>query len=173
MQNLSISIVLLTILLAFAGCNRNTARPANAAKPTPTPSKRLIKEGGWKIPGFATAKEIISPRSIASPGNEPVKIYSSWLSTVRKNASPVTLHEYLSEQEIQELNIIGKKLQVMTIVKFDNGDLPFCYVVKYRSTYAMEALHYYDEDGDKRFELVETGTASQGFIPRIPNWIKH
>jgi hypothetical protein len=159
-------------LLAFAGCNRNTARPANAAKPNPTPSKRLIKEGGWKIPGYTIAKEFISPRLLQSSGNEPVKIYSSWLSTVRKNASPVTLRDYLSEQEIKELNIIGKKLHVMTIVKYDNGDLPFCYVVKYRSTYTMEALHYYDEDGDKRFELVETGTASQGFIPRIPSWLK-
>jgi hypothetical protein len=172
LQNISITIVLLTILIVFAGCNRNTARPANAANPSPTPVKRLIKEGGWKIPGYAIAKEIISPRLLQSSGNESVKIYSSWLSTVRKNASPVTLRDYLSEQEINELNIVGKKLNVMTIVKYDNGVLPFCYVVKYRSTYAMEALHYYDEDGDKRFELVETGTASQEYIPRIPNWLK-
>ena len=39
----------------------------------------------------------------------------------------------------------------MTIVKYDLGGSPFCYVVKYRSTYAIEALHYYDEDGDKKF----------------------
>ena len=83
---------------------------------------------------------------------------------------PVTLMGYMSEEELKELGITTKNPMVVTIVKYDAGDRPFCYVVKYRSTYTMEGLHFYDEDGDKKFELLETGTALPTFTPRIPGW---
>jgi hypothetical protein len=168
----AIFFVLLTAILTGAGCKndsyQNAAQQVSAAKTNPTPSRRLIKEGGWKIPGLAVAKEGRPPSLLQAASNEKVKVYSSWLSPISGAGAPVTLRNYLSDQELEELGITAKKLHVLTIVKYGMGDRPFCYVVKYRSTYTVDALHYYDEDGDKNFELVETGTTSTEFIPRIP-----
>jgi hypothetical protein len=172
----TVSFVLLTVLFIGSSCKssgyQNAAQPVSAAKPSPTPSRRLIKEGGWKIPGLAVAKEIRPPNLLQAASSEKVKIYSSWLSPMSGATHPVTLRDFLSEQEIQELGITSKKLHVLTIVKYDLGDRPFCYVIKYRAKYTIDALHYYDEDGDKNFELVEIGTASTEFIPRIPSLTK-
>jgi hypothetical protein len=183
-------VVLLTTLLAIAGCKSNSnnpaSQPASAAKPAPSSSRRLIKTGGWEIPGLSGAKEGRKPVFLPASGN--AKVYFTRLTPrptsndaepsptvgVRriKSASMPTLKNYLSEGELKELGITAKGLTITTIVKYDIGDnsRPFCYVVKYRSTYAVEALHYYDEDGDKRFELLETGTPAQVFVPRIPGW---
>jgi hypothetical protein len=172
----TVSFVLLTVLFISSSCKnssyQNAAQPVSAAKPSPTPARRLIKEGGWKIPGLAVAKEIRPPILLQAASTEKVKVHSSWLSPMSGAATPVTLRNFLSEQELQELGITSKKLHLMTIVKYDLGERPFCYVVKYRAKYTIDALHYYDEDGDKNFELVETGTASTEFIPRIPSLTK-
>jgi hypothetical protein len=172
----AVSLVLLTLLLSVAGCKssglKNTAQPASAAKPSSAPSKRLTKEGGWKIPGLAIAKEFRPPTLLPSAGNESVKVYTSSLRPPFGPPGPVTLKDYLSDEELKELGITTNKPMVMTIVKFDQGDHPFCYVIKYRSIYTMEGLHYYDEDGDQDFELLETGTALPQFIPRIPSWVQ-
>lgn len=175
------TVVLLTALLAGAGCKSNNnklaAQQASAAKPSPTPSKRLIKKAGWEIPGLAVAKETSPPRLLPAAGN--AKVYSTWLkpqpkAKVAGQAAKIddlpTLKSYLAEEELKELGIPIKKLHILALVKYVLGDRPFCYVVKYRATYAVEALHYYDEDGDKSFELVETGTQSPDFVPRIPGW---
>jgi hypothetical protein len=168
-----VTVVLLTALLTNTGCKNNSyqnaTQQASAAKPGTTPSRRLIKEGGWKIPGLAVAKEAKPPSLLQKASNEKVKVYSSQLSPMSGASAPVTLRDYLSDQELKELGITAKKLHVLTLVKYDLGDRPFCYVVKYRSTYTIEALHYYDENGDKNFELVETGPISTEFIPRIPS----
>jgi hypothetical protein len=132
----------------------------------------LTKEGGWKIPGLAIAKEFRPPTLLPSAGNESIKVYASSLRPPFGPPGPATLKDYLSDEELKELRITTNKPMVMTIVKYDQGDRPFCYVVKYRSTYTMEGLHYYDEDGDKNFELLETGTALPQFIPRIPSWVQ-
>lgn len=168
------TVVLLTALLACAGCKNNdnklAVQQASAAKPSPTPSKRLIKKAGWEIPGLAGAKAKGPPNSRPAAGN--AKVYMSWLNPQQKAnvAGPPTLRSYLGEEELKQLGITAKKLHVLALVKYELGDRPFCYVVKYRATYAVEALHYYDEDGDKSFELVETGTQSPEFAPRIPGW---
>jgi hypothetical protein len=172
----ALSLALLTLLLSSAACSssgyKNAAQPASAAKisPPPTAAKRLIKGDGWKIPGLAVAKEFIPPKLLPSAGSESVKVYSSWLRPQFKDTNAVTLKDYLSDEQLKELGITTNKPMIMTIVKYDAGDRPFCYVVKYRSTYTMEGLHFYDEDGDKNFELLETGTALPQFIPRIPSW---
>jgi hypothetical protein len=171
-----LSLVLLTLLFTGSSCKngsyQNAAQRVSAAKPSTTPSRKLVKAGGWKIPGLSAAKEVRAPSLLQAASNEKVKIYSSWLSPPFGVAAPVTLRDYLSDQDLNDLGITAKKLHVMSIVKFDLGDRPFCYVVKYRSTYTIDALHYYDEDGDKNFELVETGTSSTEFIPRIPSTTK-
>ena len=172
----AVSVVLLMALLAGAGCKSNNnklaAQGASAANPSPTPSKRLIKKAGWEIPGLAVANVNIPPKPLPAAGN--VKIYSTLLKPQvqpkAKFADLPNLKRYLAEAELKELGITAKSPAIMAIVKYELGDRPFCYVVKYRSTYAIEALHYYDEDGDKLFELVETGTQSPEFVPRIPVW---
>jgi hypothetical protein len=172
----TVSFVLLTALLIGAGCKNNSyqnaAQQVSAAKPSPTSSRRLIKEGGWKIPGLAVAKEVRPTSLLQAASNEKIKIYSSWLNPISSATAPVTLRNFLSEEELKELGITARKLRVLTIVKYGLGDRPFCYVVKYRSTYTVDGLHYYDENGDGNFELVETGTASTEFIPRIPSVTK-
>jgi len=172
----AVYIVLLMALLAGAGCKNNdnklAAQGASAAKPSPTSSKKLIKKAGWEIPGLAVAKVTIPPRPLPGAGN--VKIYSTWLKPQSqpkaKFADLPNLNRYMAEAELKELGITAKSPAILAIVKYDLGDRPFCYVVKYRSTYAIEALHYYDEDGDKLFELAETGTQSPEFVPRVPGW---
>jgi hypothetical protein len=173
----AIFVGLLIVLLTCASCKsvggNNASSPASAAisssTPSSSPSKRLIKEAGWRIPGIGAAKEFLKPTLLQAASSESVKVYSTWLRPQSSNNSgPVTLKEYLSDEELKELGVPEQRPQVMTIVKYDLGDRPFCYVVKYRATYTMEGLHYYDEDGDKLFELVERGTPSPDFIPRIP-----
>jgi hypothetical protein len=177
----AVSVVLLTALLAGAGCKNNdnklAAQQADAAKPSPTPSKRLIKKAGWQIPGLEVARVTMPLRLLPSAGNS--KVYLTWLKPrpkakvagqVAKITDLPTLKSYLAEEELKELGITAKQPHILSLVKYDLGDRPFCYVVKYRSHYAVEALHYYDEDGDKSFELVETGTPSPEFVPRIPGW---
>jgi hypothetical protein len=175
----AISLVLLTMLLIGAGCKRvdsnNAAQPAAVARSSPTPfnQRKLIKEDGWKIPGLAVAKEARPASLLQGVNNDSVKVYSTWLKPFPSGSSPVSLRDFWSEEQLQELGITAKKLRVLLIVKYDMGDRPFCYVVKYRSTRAIEALHYYDEDGDKDFELAERGDISPQFVPRIPKWVQH
>jgi hypothetical protein len=177
----AVSVILLTALLAGAGCKNNNnklaAQQADAAKPSPTPSKRLIKKAGWQIPGLEVAKVATPPRLLPAAGN--AKVYLTWLKPrpkakvagqAPKGADLPTLRSHLAEEELKELGITAKQLGILSLVKYDLGDRPFCYVVKYRSHYAVEALHYYDEDGDKSFELVETGTSSPNYVPRVPGW---
>jgi len=183
------SVVLLTTLLTCAGCKSNDNKPVaqtasaakavGAAKPSPPPYKRLVKKSGWKIPGLATAREFRPPRLLPSTSNGgnsgngnngSAKVYTSSLRPPPVMGKPVTLKDYMSEEELKELGITTTNPMVVTIVKYDAGDRPFCYVVKYRSTYTMEGLHFYDEDGDKNFELLETGTALPQFTPRVPAW---
>jgi hypothetical protein len=128
----------------------------------------LTKTSGWQIPGVTGAKEVRPPKLLPTAGN--AKVYSSWLSPPPRNAKLDTLKSYLSEDELKGLGIITKNPYIEVIVKYDVGGKPFCYVIKYRSVYAIEGLHYYDEDGDKSFELVETGSPSLEFVPRIPGW---
>jgi hypothetical protein len=180
------SVALLITLLTCAGCKSNNNKPmaqtasaakaVGAAKPSPPPYKRLVKKSGWKIPGLATAKEFRPPRllpsanNVSNGNNGSAKVYTSSLRPPPVMGKPVTLKGYMSEEELNELGITTKNPMVVTIVKYDVGARPFCYVVKYRSTYTMEGLHFYDEDGDKNFELLETGTALPTFTPRVPAW---
>jgi hypothetical protein len=171
-------VLLLAALLAGAGCKSSSSKPAaqseSAAKPNQTPSKRLIKTSGWNIPGLTGAKEIYPPKLLPAAGN--AKVYSTLLNPPPRGAdtntpaSLDTLKNYLSEEELKELGIITQNPHIEAIAKYDVDGHPFCYVIKYRSVYAIEGLHYYDEDGDKRFELLEPGTPSLGFVPRIPGW---
>jgi hypothetical protein len=180
------SVVLLAALFAGAGCKSNNNKPAaqsaSVAKPSPSPPRRLIRKAGWEIPGLVGAKEDKVSKLLPVAGN--AKVYSTLLSPSpkpRPAGQPgkiddlPTLRSYLSEEEREKLGITAKKLYVMSMVRYELGDRPFCYVVKYRARYAIEALHYYDEDGDKNFELVESGTPDAGtafskFVPRIPEW---
>jgi hypothetical protein len=176
----AVFVILLASLLACASCKSNSnpaAQPASNAKPSPPPPKRLVKKAGWEIPGLLGAKEARAPRVLPAASN--AKVYTTWLSPQPKGKVPgkstkvaelPTLRSYLAEEQLQQLGITAKKLYILTIIKYDLGDRPFCYIVKYRSTYGIEALHYYDEDGDKLFELVETGVPLPDFVPRIPGW---
>jgi hypothetical protein len=160
------TLVLLSLLLC--GCSNNKQ---NTTKSAPTPlARKLMNKDGWQIPGLAHAKEIKPPTLIPAAGNDSVKVYSTWLRPFNEDSSKVTLNNYLSDAQVKELGIIA--VQVLTIVKYEINNRPFCYVAKYRSTYTVEALAYYDEDGDGLFELVEIAKASLDFIPRIPDWIK-
>src|SRR5688572_3481310 len=121
-------IVLLTALLADAGCksnnNKPTPQPVSAAKPSEAPPKRLVKKTGWEIPGLAGAKGIQAPRLLPAAGN--AKVYLTTLAPQPKAKSPgqplktedlPTIRTYLAEEQRKELGITAKKLYILTIVK--------------------------------------------------------
>jgi hypothetical protein len=166
------TIVLLLLLLGGVSSScKQTSSSGSTAKSAPTPSvRKLVNKEGWQIPGLAQAKEFRPPTLVQAAGKDSVKVYSSWLRPFNEDGSKVTLNNYLSDVQVKELGIIA--VQVLTLVKYEINKRPFCYIVKYRSTYTVEALAYYDEDGDGLFELVETAKSSLDFIPRIPDWAR-
>lgn len=130
-------------------------------------SRRLNRTAGWQIPGLSQSKEFKPRRLLDHVSNEAVKVYGTWL---RPDHKVVLDDDYLSEDDLQELRVIGGRTIASDIIRYDIDDRPFCYVIHIHpeGLGATQQLVYYDEDGDGVFEVIESGRWQQ--TPRIPQW---
>lgn len=133
----------------------------------------LLNKEGWEIPGLSKSK-INKPRNLFRNGStDSLIMYWTWLQPNSEEGQETKLNDTaLSKQQRETLRLLEGDIMITDIVQFDINNRPFCYLIKIhpRGIGATQGLHYYDEDGDGKFEMVEKGSALPAFVPRIPPW---
>lgn len=164
------------IFLFLAGSANSQKLPS----PTSDPSDvaKVVKEKGWDIPGLQQSR--VLSRGIAPKGSlrggavnttqfRPKQEFIASIQTFRLSEDQKTL---FLEQRVGEVNLI---------FKCEVNNRVFAYVVQLvevfydsknrRSGYGeIYGAHYYDNDGDGRFESYEPG---HGYVKdlRVPAWV--
>jgi hypothetical protein len=139
---------------------------------------RLVKEGGWDIPGFAQSRPI-RPREIVKTRDRTVErhwtLYKPGVETFMERPFEPT-----TRQKAPVLKAEG--LKIVMIEEHDVEGHKYCYVVRTQEILRDEATNtrkyptsfedflYYDEDGDGKFETLEEGPGVMS-RPRIPEWV--
>jgi tetratricopeptide (TPR) repeat protein len=139
---------------------------------------RLVKEGGWEIPGLAQSRPI-RPREIVKTRDRTVErhwtLYEPGVETLLERPFEPT-----AKQKTPGLKTEG--LQVIMIEEHDIEGRKYCYVVRTQEIFRDEATNarkyptsfedflYFDEDGDGKFETLEEGLGVRS-RPRIPEWV--
>lgn len=177
------------MMLTLMGCAHPNSKASQSAAAT-APQKdvaaipqvasspdeqKVMKEGGWEIPGLAQGK-VTQPRTVfRSSDVDGVRVYWAWLRPEAQEGEEFIIEDaYFSADERKTLRLIPGEQAVMKIARYDVGERVFCYQVTIhpKGIGAMNALVYYDEDGDGRFETVERGSVLPSFVPRIPQWTR-
>ncbi len=141
-----------------------------------TEAQRLVKKEGWQILGLSKSKINKSRNLFKNGSSESLKMYWTWLKPdVEEGSLLIIDSNEFTKEERETLSIPEGNQVIVDIIKFDINDQPFCYVVKMHreGIGAIQAVHYYDEDGDGRFEIIQSGSALPSFVPKIPLWIKN
>ena len=157
-----------------------SANSQTLPSPTPDPSDipKVVKEKGWDIPGLQESRVLsrrIVPKgslgggAVNTTGFKPKQELIVSIPTFRLSDDQKTL---FLEQRDGEVNLI---------FKCEVNNRVFAYVVQLvevfydsknrRSGYGeIYGAHYYDNDGDGRFESYEPG---HGYVAdlRVPGWV--
>lgn len=139
---------------------------------------RLVKEGGWEIPGLAQSRPI-RPREVVKTRDRTVErhwtLYEPEVETFLERP-----FEPAAKQKTPGLKTEG--LKIIMIEEHDIEGRKYCYVVRTQEILRDEATNarkyptsfedflYYDEDGDGKFETLEEGLSIMS-RPRIPEWV--
>ena len=139
---------------------------------------RLVKEGGWEIPGLAQSRPI-RPRETLKTRDRTVERH--W--TLYEPGAEIFMErpfELTAKQKAPGLKTEG--LKISSIEEHDIEGRRYCYVVRTQEILRDEATNarkypatfedflYYDEDGDGKFETLEEGLSVMS-RPRIPEWV--
>lgn len=169
-------ITILTQACATLSCSQVHNAVANAPM-TPQANTnfskvgRAIKADGWEIPGLAGSKQV-SGRGVLIHGD---KDFSPIHWTFKQPAAQegrefVFNDDYFTDGERKELGLLPGEYGVMKIIEYDINERAFCYAIWIHPVGigAMSELHYYDEDGDGKFETLERQKLNPLFVPRVP-----
>lgn len=150
----------------------------NVKLPPPGEPVRLVKGGGWEIPGLAESRPI-RPREIVKTRDRTVERHRTWYEPVVETFMERPF-EPTARQKAPGLKSEG--LNIISIEEHDIEGRKYCYVVRTQEifrdettnarkyTTSFEDFLYYDEDGDGTFETLEEGSGIMS-RPRIPEWV--
>jgi hypothetical protein len=145
------------------------------------PVKRVIEESGWKIPGLEQSL-VTDPRKLLPSGYgvSSVPLHITVLKPKREYITTISLYGFKDNGE----TIVVKQRQavVRSIIKCDVNNRVFVYIlhcvivqddpVAQRGGYGgVFGVHYYDNDGDGKFESYEDGSPFVTSELRIPDWV--
>jgi hypothetical protein len=150
-----------------------TASPNVAIEtPSPEPSRTVLKEGGWQIPGLKNS--VVGKRIERKSENNPKVSVTKYVPGYVKGKPPRLEPSFFTDEERRILRLFPSDfdLVVLDIWVYDVQEKIFCYQVHVhpQGIGATTILYFYDTDGDERFETVKTH--SGGFRPELPDWVK-
>lgn len=142
--------------------------------------KPVVKETGWKIPGLEVSV-IIGARKRPPKGYGPasVPLYLTVYKPRRKFVTTITRYGL---KDGQTLIVTERKVLIDGIIKCDLDGRVFMYILQ--CTIILEepngrtgfsgqfGVHYYDGDGDGKFESFEEGAPFVMADLQIPDWVK-
>jgi hypothetical protein len=173
---LVLGVVLLTGIAAKAIYSAYAANQST----TQLKLKRVIMEGGWDIPGLEQSKMVYSRKLVEYYGDKPIRLYVTAYEPKREVIISVPRYYSLRENDAA-LVIKTQKASIIGISKYEFNNKAFCYGVYAQfisydektgigGYSAKIVLHYYDEDGDGKFESYDKGTEGSLYPPKIPEW---
>jgi hypothetical protein len=181
-KTFTLIIVACGTLLASTSINNAYSMLAFCQSPTRSKWERVIKEGGWEIPGLAQSEIVDQRHSFKGYSEKPVpQLYVIAFKPSRKVI--VALPQYFFRND-EEMVVRENQIEVRSIEQFDVNKKVFCYVVgglivisnkiTGESGYAgIFIAVYYDNDGDGKFEAYDLRGVPAPFIPKIPKWVSH
>ncbi len=141
--------------------------------------KPVINEAGWKIPGLERS-HITGARKVLPRGYGPVSV-PLHVTVLEPRRKLVTTISRYGLKDGQTLIIAERKVVVDEIIKCDVNNQVFVYILHctiileepggragYSGTFG---LHYYDRDGDGKFESFEEGAPFVTSDLRVPGWV--
>lgn len=141
--------------------------------------KPVVKQSGWKIPGLEQSK-ITDARKRLPKGYGPVSVplYLTVYKPKRNFITTISLYGLKSDQTI---TVSDRKVLIDGIIKCDLDGRVFMFIVRCtiileepngRTGYSGQfGLHYFDDDGDGKFESFEGGAPFVTPDLRIPEWV--
>ena len=165
----------LTILIA-SGVNVDGRKSQDSALSVIRP---VINERGWKIPGLAQSR-MTGPRKLLSRtyGAASLPLH---ITTLKPPLELITTIPIYRLKDGQTLIITERKVAIDAIIKADVNNRDFVYILQCtiileepdgRTGYSgMFGVHYYDHDGDGKFESFEEGAPFVTPELRVPEWV--
>jgi hypothetical protein len=139
----------------------------------------VINERGWKIPGLEQSR-VTGPRKLLSRtyGAASLPLHITTLKPPRKLITTIPIYRL---KDGQTLIITERKVMIDVIIKCDVNNRVFVYILQCtiileepngRTGYSgMFGVHYYDQDGDGKFESFEEGAPFVTPELRVPEWL--
>lgn len=140
--------------------------------------KPAVKESGWKIPGLEES-QITDPRKLLPKGYGPasVPLQVTVLKPTREFITTIPLYRL---KDGETLIVVERKVVIDSIIKCDVNNRVFVYILQCtiileepggRTGYSgMFGVHYYDRDGDGKFESFEEGAPFVTPDLQVPDW---
>lgn len=134
--------------------------------------RTVLKKDGWQIPGL---KNSVAGKRVERKGDTDPKVsVTKRIPGYVKGKPPRLESSFFTDEERRTLQFFSNNydLVVSDIWSYDVQGKTFCYQVHFhpQSIGATMILHFYDTDGDKRFETVKT--QSSRFSSELPDWVK-
>jgi hypothetical protein len=139
--------------------------------PSPEPSRTVLKESGWQIPGL---KNSVAGKRVERKSENSSKVsVTKYVPGYIKGKPPRLEPSFFTDEERRTLRFFSSNfdLVVSDIWGYDVQGKTFCYQVHVhpQGIGATIILYFYDLDGDERFETVKQ---LGGFNPELPSWVK-
>ena len=172
----TIAILLMVSALNIGGGNRSLAfAQENSIKLI----KPAVNESGWRIPGLQES-QITGTRKRLAKGYGPasVPVYVTVFKPNQKFITTIPLYRLKNDQT---LVVVERKALIDGIIKCDVDGRTFMYILQCtiiteepngRTGYSGQfGVHYYDRDGDGKFESFEEGAPFVTSDLQIPDWV--
>jgi len=141
--------------------------------------KPVIKVSGWKIPALEES-QITDPRKLLPRGYGPASV-PLYVTVLKPRREFITTIQRYGLKDGQTLIIAERTVAIDSIIKCDVNGRVFVYILQctiileesggrtgYSGTFG---LHYYDRDGDGKFESFEEGAPFVTSDLRIADWV--
>lgn len=174
MKQVLCTIAIMVMVTAAASRNSFVAQdnPIKIIKPA-------INEQGWKILGLQES-QIADPRRRLEKGYGPasVPLYVTLLKPGQKFITTIPIYRL---KDGKALLVVERKVLIDGIIQCDVNGRTFMYILQCtiileepngRTGYSGQfGVHYFDGDGDGKFESFEEGAPFVTPELRIPDWV--
>lgn len=170
------AIFLMVTALSIVGGNSSLAfSQENSLKVI----QSAVNESGWRIPGLLQS-QITGTRKRLAKGNGPASV-PVYVTVYKPNQKFITTIPIYRLKDGQTLLVLERKVLIDGIIKGDVDRRTFVYILQCtiiledpngRTGYSGQfGVHYYDRDGDGKFESFEEGAPFVTADLHIPDWV--
>ena len=172
----TIAILLMVTALNIVGGNSSLAFSQENSIKLIQPA---VNESGWRIPGLQES-QITGTRKRLAKGYGPASV-PVYVTVFKPNQKFITTIPIYRLKDGQTLIVMERKVLIDGIIKCDVDGRTFMYILQCtiiledpngRTGYSGQfGVHYYDGDGDGKFESFEEGAPFVTADLRIPDWV--